>query len=238
MVNGMHAAAAGLAAHQAWLDALANDIANVNTVGYRRQRIDMRDLEYTTTAGRQVGTGAALRSLGATQSQGALLTGTGPLSLAITGPGYFSVRLTDGTIALTRNGDFRLDGQGSIVLASGERLEPPITLPAGTSLSAVSVGPDGTVTVGGETVGRITVIDVPAPSGLLAAGAGLYVPTQASGAPVPASSRIESGVLEASNVDLAEAMVSVIQAQRGFELSARALRTQDQLMEIVNGIRR
>jgi flagellar basal-body rod protein FlgG len=148
------------------------------------------------------------------------------------------VRLADGSIGLTRNGDFRLDGQGSIVLASGERLEPPITVPAGTSPSAVAVGADGTVTVNGETVGRITVVDVPAPSGLLAAGDGFFVPTQASGALIASPSRIESGVLEASNVDLAESMVSVIQAQRGFELSARALRTQDQLMEIVNGIRR
>lgn len=238
MLNGMYSAAAGMASQQAWLDALADDIANVNTTGYHAQRVDMRDLGYGSEQGQSVGSGAAAYRIGASQEQGALLPGNGPLSVAIEGPGYFQVRRSDGSIALTRSGDFRLDANGSIVLASGERLEPPITVPAGTSSDSISVAADGTIMAGLTKLGQIVVVDVPAPNGLIALGNGQFAPTAASGAPAPARATLTQGKLEGSNVDLAESMVDVIQAQRGFELSARALRTQDQLMEIVNGIRR
>jgi flagellar basal-body rod protein FlgG len=238
MLNGMYAAAAGMAAHQAWLDALADDIANVNTTGYHAQRMDIRDLSYGESQGQAVGSGAGAYRIGVSGSQGALLPGSGPLSVAIQGPGYFQIRRADGSLALTRSGDFRLDAGGSIVLASGERLEPPITVPKGTSADSISIAADGTVTAGTKKIGQIVVVDVPAPSGLIALGDGQFSPTASSGAPAPAGARIEQGMLEASDVDLAEAMVGVIQAQKGFDLSARALRNEDQLMEIVNGIRR
>lgn len=238
MLNGMYSAAAGMASQQAWLDALADDIANVNTTGYHAQRVDVRDLVYGSESGMAVGSGAAAYRIGVTQTQGALVPGSGPLSLAIQGPGYFQVRRADGSLALTRSGDFRLDANGSIVLPSGERLEPPITVPAGTTPNTIAVAADGTVTVGTTKVGQVVVVDVPAPSGLIALGNGQFSVTTASGAPGPAGTPIAQGMLESSNVDLAEAMVDVIQAERGFDLSARALRTQDQLLEIVNGIRR
>jgi flagellar basal-body rod protein FlgG len=234
----MYSAAAGMASQQAWMDALADDIANVNTTGYQAQRVDVRDLGYGAEGGVAVGSGAAAYRVGVSQTQGPLLPGTGPLSLAIQGPGYFQVRRADGSIALTRSGDFTLDASGSVVLSSGERLEPPITVPAGTASDSIAVASDGTVTVGQTKIGQIVVVEVPAPSGLIALGNGQFSPTAASGAPAPASAQLEQGMLEGSNVDLAEAMVDVIQAERGFDLSARALRTQDQLMEIVNGIRR
>jgi flagellar basal-body rod protein FlgG len=238
MLSGIYASAAGMAAQQAYLDAISNDIANVNTVGYRAQRVDFRDLAYGEEQGVPVGGGAAATTIGVTQGQGAFLPSDSPLALAIEGPGYFQIRRADGSVALTRSGDFRLDAGGSFVLADGERLEPPVTVPAGASVSQVSVASDGRVVVAGQEIGKIVLVDVPAPSGLIAVGGGLYAPTDASGAPFATGSKIVQGVLEASNVNLAQAMVGVIEAQRGFQLTARALRTQDQLMEIVNQIRR
>lgn len=239
MLPGIYSAAAGMAAQQAYLDSLSNDLANVNTVGYHSQRVDFRDLVYGEDHGVAVGSGAGLYALGATQTQGALLPSDNPLALAIQGPGYFQVRRADGTVALTRSGDFRLDASGSLVLASGERLEPPLTVPPGTSPSHVSVASDGRVAVAGKEIGRIALVDVPAPSGLLAVGGGLWAPTQASGAPAAATgATLTQGSVEASNVSVADAMVGVIEAQRSFQLASRALRTQDQLLEIVNGIRR
>ena len=238
MLSGIYAAATGMAAQQAYLEAVSNDIANVNTVGYRAQRIDFRDLAYGEQRGVLVGGGAAATTIGVTQSPGARLPNDSPLALAIDGPGYFQVRRADGSVALTRSGDFRLDAGASIVLASGERLEPPVTMPAGASLSELVVHRNGQVVVAGQEIGRIVLVDVPAPSGLIAVGGGLYAPTEASGAPAATGSTIVQRQLEASNVNLAEAMVGIVEAQRGFQLTARALRTQDQLMEIVNQIRR
>jgi flagellar basal-body rod protein FlgG len=239
MVSGLYSAAAGMAAHESWLDMLSNDVANVNTPGYHRHRVAFRDLGLGSVGGIEVGSGAAAETIGVTQRQGALLPTDSPLALAISGPGWFQVRRADGTIALTRSGDFRLDGQGAIVLATGERLEPPITVPPGTEADGITVAPDGTITAGTTQIGQITIVDVPAPSGLIAVGGGLYLPTEASGAPAPRTGvRIDQHMLEASNVELADAMVGVIQAQRGYQLASRAVRIQDQLLEIVNAIRR
>jgi flagellar basal-body rod protein FlgG len=239
VLHGLYSAAAGMAAHESWLDMLSNDVANVNTPGYHRQRVEFRDLALSAEGGIAVGAGAAAGTIGVSQRQGTLLPSDSPLALAISGPGWFQVQRSDGTIALTRGGDFRLDAQGAIVLATGERLVPPITVPPGTDADAIGVAPDGTVTVGTTAIGQITIVDVPAASGLLAVGGGLYVPTEASGAPaVRTGIRIDQRVLEASNVELADAMVGVIQAQRGYQLASRAVRVQDQLLEIVNQIRR
>lgn len=238
-MNGLRSAAAGMAAQQQWLDALANDVANVNTTGYRRQRVAFRDLAYSDDRGVPVGAGAAATSAGISAVTGQILPSESPLALAIEGPGFFQVRRADGSLALTRAGDFRLDGEGTLVTASGEGLEPPVKLPAGTSPSQIAIAPDGKVTVDATEVGTITLVDVPAPSALLALGAGLYAVTEGSGAATEvASPTVRQGALESANVDLGEAMLEVLQAQRAFELIGRAFRTQADLLEIVNGIRR
>lgn len=239
MLQGIYSAAAGMAAQQAAMDALSNDIANVNTVGYHRIRVDFRDLVYGDQGGIAVGSGAQSVTLGVTQAQGTLLPSQNPLALAIQGPGYFQVKRADGSVALTRSGDLQLDGAGALVLASGERVEPAITVAKGTSPSDIAVAPDGRVVAGGKEIGKITLVDVPAPSGLIALGGGLLAPTAQSGAPAPTTAAtLTQGSVEASNVNLADAMVGVIEAERGFQFASRALRTQDQLMEIVNAIRR
>lgn len=235
-MSGIDAAAAGMAAQQAWMDALANDIANVNTPGYRRARMAFRDLAYGADGS---GAGAAATPAGRSSVQGAFQPSDDPLSLAIEGPGFFQVRRADGGVALTRAGAFQVDGNGELVTAGGERLVPPIRLPKGASPADVSIAADGSVRVKGNPAGTITLVDVPAPDALQPVGGGLFAPTQASGQPARSrSGLVRQGVVEASDVDLADAMVDLMQAQRAFQLAGKAVQVQDQLREIANGIRR
>jgi flagellar basal-body rod protein FlgG len=239
MLNGLYSAAAGMAAQQERMDVLANDIANVNTTGYKSARIGFRDLILNSESGVQVGAGATLVTLGRSQAQGALVQTADPLNVAIDGPGYFQVRRGDGSLALTRSGDFRIDSDGSLVTASGDRLVPSVVVPRGVSPSDISIDAQGGVSAGGRRLGQLVVCDVPARAGLLPAGDGLMLPTAASGAPrALATAGVRQGFVESSNVDLGDAMVNVMDAQRNFQLDSRVIQTQDQLMEIANGIRR
>jgi flagellar basal-body rod protein FlgG len=231
MPDGLRAAAAGLAAQQARLDALANDIANVNTAGYKHTRVAFRDLVG--------GAGAAASDAGRSFQAGALMPSDNPLALAITGPGFFQVKLADGRTGLTRTGDFKVDANRDLVTSSGARLEPPIKLPAGADPSDVTVAKDGTVSVGATRLGQLQIMDVPARSGLLSAGDGVYVATTASGAAARVTgAQVQQNVLEGSNVDVGTAMVDMMDAQRSFQLASQALKMQDQLLDIANQIKR
>jgi flagellar basal-body rod protein FlgG len=233
--EGLAAAASGLSAQQSRMDALANDVANADTPGYAKQRLAFRDLTYA--AG--VGAGTAATDAGPSFQPGTIEASDNPLSLAIDGPGFFQVRLGDGRIALTRNGDFRADATGALVLADGSRLEPPVTLPAGTDPGDVRIASDGTISAAGRQLGKVVLADVPARASLLPAGDGLYLPTTASGAPVAArGAKLEQGRLEGSNVDQADTMIDMLDAQRSYELASKAVQMQDQLMQIANEIRR
>ena len=229
--QGIYAAAAGMAAQQAWLDAVSNDMANLQTDGYKQERVGFRELV--------TGAGAAEVDGGRSFRQGTLVESTEPLAIAIDGPGFIQVRSASGQTALTRGGVFHIDAQGSLVSATGALLVPPIRLPKGTTPDQVQIDADGTVHVGNARLGRISLVNVPAPQALQSAGDGLYVPTAASGAPTAVrSSLVKQGFLEASNVDVASAMTDLLQAQRGYELQSRVVQLQDQLLEIANGIRR
>jgi len=235
MPEGIYAAAAGMAAQQTQMDAIANDIANVNTAGYHSERIGFQDLVYTAEQNVPIGSGSKTIDLGRTEEEGSIQQNGDPLSLAITGPGYFQVRRSDGSVALTRNGQFGLDASGAVVTASGERLVPPITVPKGTDPSDIKIGANGAVSVNGKSIGQITVVDVPNEGGLQPVGDSLFVATAASGAAGPLrSSTIEQGALETSNVDMGTAMVDMIQAQRGYELASNAIKTQDELLNVAN----
>lgn len=239
MANGIYSAAAGMAAQQARLDAIANDIANESTTGYKAERIGFRDLLYGTEDGVAVGTGAAAVDAGRSQAQGVLHASDNPLALAIEGPGYFQVKGAGGTTALTRDGDFQLDANGSLVTSTGEQLVPPVRVPKGTQPQDVKIAADGTVTVGTQTIGAIKLVNVPAPAGLQPLGSSMFAVTQASGGVVPASSaRLHQGELEASNVDLASEMSAMLEAQNDYQLASRAIQTQDQMLQIANGIKR
>jgi flagellar basal-body rod protein FlgG len=238
MLNGLYSAAAGMIAQQTRMDALANDISNVNTTGYKQIRMGFRDLIYNIESGMRVGAGSALVDAGREFSPGAFQQTGDPLSLAIAGPGFFQVRLADGRIGLTRSGDFKLDAGGRVVTSTGQRLMPPITIPPGTSMDSVSFSTAGVVKVGSTTVGTIRLVNVASPDQLQPVGDSMFVATAQSGTvrAVPGAT-IQQGFLEASNVNLADAMVNVIDAQRSFQFDSKVIQTQDQLMEIANGIR-
>src|SRR5262245_38715164 len=232
MANGLQIAASGLIAQEWRLDAVANDIANVNTVGYQQSRSAFS--EVLGTSG-----GVVASSLGASSGLGALATSDNPLSVALDGPGYIKVRTAEGTTALTRNGDLHIDGARKLVVSGGATLDPPIAVPGDVDATSISIAPDGTVTAAGRKLGRLTLVDVPAPDALEARSDGLLATTAASGAArKSADAKLQQGVIEQSNVDLATALTDMMEAQRGFQLASKALHTQDQLLEIVNGIRR
>jgi flagellar basal-body rod protein FlgG len=238
MLNGLYSAASGMLAQQTRMDMLANDLANVDTTGYKQARIGFRDLIYNTELGVHVGAGSAIVDAGRDTAQGALQSTGEPLSLAINGPGFFEVRRSDGSIALTRSGDFTTDAGRNVVTTSGEQLVPPLRIPAGVSPDQVSIAPDGTVEAAGTKLGKISLVDVTAPSALQALGGNLFAPTAASGGPrAITGSTLSQGYLESSNVDLGQTMVALIDAQRSYEMDSRAIQNQDQMMQVANQIR-
>ena len=240
MLEGLYTAAAGMAAQQQRMDALSNDVANVNTSGYKRVRVGFHDLIYQRTRGGiSTGAGAAAVQLGRGFAQGSLQKTDQPFDLAINGDGYFQVRRANtGQNALTRNGSFQVDATGQLATAEGDLLVPPITLPRGVDPSKVTIASDGTVTAAGRRLGQIQLVTVPAPTGLAAAGNGYYTVTAASGGVRRATTAtLQQGMLESSNVDLADAMVDMMDAQRSYSMASKAIHMQDQMMEIANGVK-
>jgi flagellar basal-body rod protein FlgG len=238
VVSGLYSAAAGMAAQQTWIDALSNDVANVNTDGYKQDRLAFHDLVYNNDTGVAIGTGAKAVDAGRSFQQGELADVNDPLSLAIQGSGFLQVRRANGQLALTRAGQLQIDANGGLVTAAGDRLVPAITLPRGADPSKLVVDQAGAVTLNGTALGRITLVDVQTPTGLQPIGDNLFAATPQSGAPVAArGSLVKQRQVEGSNVDLADAMVDMMQAQRGYQLQSKVIQTQDQLMEIANGLR-
>jgi flagellar basal-body rod protein FlgG len=223
------------------MDALSNDVANVNTSGYKRVRVGFRDLVYQASGGGTIrtGAGAALVQLGRGSEQGAFLKTDQPFDLAIEGDGYFQVRKSNtGQIALTRNGQLQVNANGQLVTAEGDQLVPPITLPRGIDPARVTIGADGTLTAGTRRLGQIQLVTVPAPTGLAAAGNGYYTVTAASGGVRrTTTATLQQGMLESSNVNLADAMVDMMDAQRSYSMASKAIHMQDQMMEIANGVK-
>ncbi|PIE03561.1 MAG: flagellar basal-body rod protein FlgG [Acidobacteria bacterium] len=261
MLRSLWTSQSGMTVQQINLDVIANNLANVNTVGFKKARPEFQDLLYqtlntpgsnnTTTTisptGVQVGLGAKLVSTNRAFEQGSL-KGTGrPLDLAISGDGFFEMTLPDGTQGYTRNGSFAKDENGNIVDASGNTLNPNITIPP--SAVAVSVGKDGSVTVdlgdgAPQNVGQIQLATFINPKGLKAIGDNLFQVTQASGDAIvgapndPGFGSIESRFLEMSNVDIAEEMINMITGQRAYEAVSRSIRTADQVLSELNSLKR
>jgi flagellar basal-body rod protein FlgG len=242
----MYTAAAGMAAQQTRLDAVSNDLANVDTTGYKHARVAFRDLVYDSAQGYgaakgvKIGAGSAATVLGRSVAQGPV-QGTGrSLDVAVNGPGFLQVKLADGRTALTRDGNLQTDPQGRLKLHTGQLIEPPITLPAGTDPARVGIRADGTVTVDGSKLGQLRLVDVPAPGGLQGGPDNTFVATKGSGAIGPADrgTILQQGVLEGSNVDTAQAMTDMIEAQRAFQMAGKAISTQDQILSIANGVKK
>jgi flagellar basal-body rod protein FlgG len=238
MADGIYAAAAGMAAQQTRLDAIANDLANTDTPGYKSQRIGFKDLVYGSEDGVSVGSGAAAVDAGRSMTQGTLNDSSDPLSVGLDGPGFLQIRRADGSTGLTRDGSLQLDAAGSLVTTNGEQLIPPIKAPTGTQPADITISTAGAVSVAGRTIGQISVVDVPAPGGLLSLGGSTYRATAASGVPTAArGTTIRQGQLEASDVDAASTMTAMMDAQQSYSLASRAVNMQDQLLQIANQIK-
>jgi len=246
MLEGLYSAAAGMNAQQQRIDGVANDLANVSTTGYKHVRVGFRDLLYSAQGGGAgptvlAGAGAAAGFIGRSQEQGALQTTGQPLDVAIQGPGFFQVKRADGSIALTRDGSLRLDATGRLTTKGGDLVQPQITVPSGTTPDQIAIAADGTVRVGtGRALGRIELVTVPSPDGLQPLGNNLFAASTQSGQPTTTGTdtSLRQGVLEGSNVDVGDAMVDMIDAQRSFQLASKAIQMQDQMLEIANQVKR
>jgi len=240
MLEGLYSAAAGMTAQQQRMDTLANDVANVNTTGYKHTRVAFRDLLYTQDRAGVVssGAGAAATPVGRGFAQGALRETGSKLDVAIEGDGFLQVRRADGTTAVTRDGSLRLDPNGRLTTQRGELLQPAITVPAGTNEADISIAADGTVSAANRQLGRIQLVTVRAPQALQSAGDSLFVATAASGpAQAMPAGRMVQGALESSNVDLAEAMTQMMESQRSFQMASKAVQMQDQILQIANQVK-
>ena len=240
MLEGLYSAAAGMQAQQQRMDTVANDLANVNTNGYKRERVAFRDLLYVRDASGRVqsGAGAAATTIGRGFTQGALRETGNPLDVAIEDGGFLQVRRADGTTALTRDGSLRLDPRGRLTNQQGELIQPAITVPAGTQESDVKIASNGAVTVGARQVGALQLFTVRSPEGLQSVGDSLYRATAASGAVTRmATFKVDQGSVEASNVDVADSMTEMMDAQRSFQLASKAVQMQDQLLQIANQVK-
>ncbi len=254
MMRALTTAGTGMIAQQFNLDTISNNLANVNTTGFKHQRAEFQDLVYQTFKGSttnsgatQVGLGSAFSATGSDFSEGAMQNTTNPLDLAIIGNGFFQVQKPDGTLAYTRDGSFKQDANGQLVTSDGYPLEPPITVP--TNATAVSISNLGLVTaiVPGQndpqTVGQIQLALFPNPAGLTRAGQNLFTAGGASGAVnladpgVSGAGQLNSGFLEGSNVQVVEEMVKMIMAQRAYEINSKAIQTSDQMLATINNLK-
>lgn len=242
MLEGMYSAAAGMAAQQQQLDAIGNDLANLSTTGYKSARIAFSDLLYNQVAmagtATTHGAGASATMIGRSASEGSLRNTGNPLDLAIEGEGYFQVTGPGGKVALTRAGNFSLDANGSLVNPFGNKLSPPIKLPAGVSPSEVSISSSGVVSAGTRKLGQIQLVTVASPAHLLGEANGLLSTNADSGTPHPASAAtLRQGALEQSNVDVAKEMSLMVSTQRSFQMASSAIQTESQMMTMANQLR-
>jgi flagellar basal-body rod protein FlgG len=242
MLEGLYSAAAGMSAQQQQLDAISNDLANINTNGYQSQRVAFNDLLYNKVdiAGTEStdGSGANAEFVGRSQTQGAMRETGDPLDVAIEGHGYIEVTLPSGQTALTRDGALGVDASGTIVNSQGHRLAPPIKLPPGVSPSHLSIAADGTVTAGGKKLGQIRVVTVTSPGHLASLGGNLFGATTESGEPhATGEARLLQGALEQSNVDMATDMATMVSTQRAFQMDSSAIQLENQMMTIANQLR-
>ena len=241
MLEGLYSAASGMEAQQQQFDAISNDMANVDTPGYQSTIIGFHDLLYSNgDYGSNVATGAGTQAeqMGYDETQGAIQQTGQPLDVAIEGQGYLEVRRQDGSIGLTRNGALQLNDKRQLTTQTGLLVQPPITVPAGVDPSQVSISSDGTVQAGSQKLGKLTLVDVPAPNGLVADGDSVFSATAASGALKPAKgATVQQGALEGSNVNLGEEMSKMMAAQQQYSMGSQAIQYQAQMLQIANEIK-
>jgi flagellar basal-body rod protein FlgG len=253
----MWVAKTGLDAQQTRMNVISNNLANVNTTGFKRDRAVYEDLLYqnirqaggqTSTntqapTGLMLGTGVRIVATEKLNVQGNMINSQNPLDVAISGEGHFQVTQPDGSTAYTRDGGFKVSASGQLVTSSGSPLSPALTIPP--NASTITIGRDGTVSVELNTgtqavLGQIQIARFLNPAGLMAAGQNLMKQTPASGEPTVGApgtggaGTLMQGTLEASNVNVVEEMVNMIETQRAYEINSKAISAVDGMLKYIN----
>jgi flagellar basal-body rod protein FlgG len=262
MIRALYTAASGMDAQQTNIDNVAHNLANVNTTGFKKARVEFEDLVYQqvkapgtpntssteSPIGLELGLGTRAVATARDFASGNLQTTNGPLDLAIEGGGFFQVTMPDGTIAYTRAGAFHLNQEGQVVTAEGYPMEPAVTIPK--DAVSISISKQGVVSVAiagqqaPQQVGTIELSNFQNPAGLEALGSNFYKVTTASGEPTTTTPGLEGtgtlaqGMLEQSNVSIVEEMINMILGQRAYEANSRVVKTADEMLQNVNNLAR
>lgn len=262
MIRALYTAASGMNAQQTNIDNTAHNLSNVNTIGFKKARVEFEDLVYQQTKlpgtpnssatevpiGLEMGLGTRAVATARDFATGNLRTTSGPLDLAIEGNGFFQVTLPDGRTAYTRAGAFHLNAEGLVVTAEGYSLEPQISIPS--DATSISISKEGVVSVAiagqqaPQQVGTIELATFQNAPGLQALGGNFFAVTTASGEPTTGVPGTESmgtvaqGFLEESNVSIVEEMINMILGQRAYEANSRVVRTADEMLAQVNNLAR
>jgi len=260
MIRSLYTAATGMIAQQQQMDVTSNNIANVNTTGFKKGRAEFKDLLYqelnfsskqTTEnalrpVGIQVGLGSKISAINKMFTQGSLVETGNNLDIAITGKGFLKIILPNGEEGFTRDGNLKIDANGTIVTTNGLIVQPELTIPENTS--TINISKDGIVTstLGDNTsveVGQIRLYDFINPAGLTNIGANNYIETPNSGVAIEdipglnGLGTIEQGFLETSNVQLVTEMTDLITGQRAYEANSKSVKTADEMLQIINNLK-
>jgi flagellar basal-body rod protein FlgG len=262
MMQSLYIGSTGMLGMQTQIDTTANNIANVNTIGFKKSRAEFADLMYKTMeyagtstsdttkspTGIEVGLGVRPTATNKIFTEGNLKQTDNQLDMAVTGRGFFKVQLPDGSEAYTKNGAFKVDQNGTVVNSDGYPLTPQIVLPA--DATNVTVGVDGTVTVTqpgqaqATQVGQVNLTNFINPAGLHSLGDNLYIETDSSGQPVEGSpgvdglGTIRQGFVEMSNVQLVVELTDLITGQRAYDSNSKIITTSDEMLTTVNSLKR
>ena len=258
MLKAFSTAATGMAAQQTMVDSIANNLANINTNGYKRAQVNFQDLLYlkireagreiasgvTAPSGLEIGSGVRMASTNKVFGVGELQNTGRALDIAIQGDGFLEVTLPNGDTRYTRDGSIQMDADGQLVNASGYAISPSITIP--TEATSIDIGADGTISVqtpsGSTVVGILDLYRFPNNAGLSAEGGNLFMETEASGTATAGTAGDEgygsilSKFLEKSNVEMVNELVNLITAQRGYEINSRIIKVGDRMLRKLNGL--
>lgn len=258
MLRALTTAATGMIAQQTNIDVISNNMANINTTGYKKSRAEFQDLlsqtikasgaqifqGTTQPVGIQIGLGTKTSATARDFSEGAFKSTGGDLDLAIEGDGFFQVLMDDGTTAYTRDGSLKMDANGQLTTSDGYIIQPQVSIPS--DATEITITPDGKVSVqtAGSSdqteIGTLTLVKFPNPAGLSALGKNLYEETAASGKPVEGTpgqeglGSVQQGFLEGSNVQVVEELINLIQAERAFETNSKLISASDELLRTLN----
>jgi flagellar basal-body rod protein FlgG len=262
MIRSMYSAATGMEAQQLYMDTISHNLSNVNTTGYKRTKLEFQDLMYQTLkepgmrnaegemapCGIEVGLGVKPAATHRIFEQGSLNQTSNSMDVAIQGEGFYQVNMPDGSIAYTRDGSFKTTSDGTIVTSDGYPIAPQISIPEGAQSLGISQEGKVTVILSGQAtsteIGQIEIARFVNPAGLRALGQNLYGESDASGEPVletPGENgmgTLQQGYTEASNVQVVEEMVNMINAQRAYEIVSKSIQVSEEMLQVANNLKR